>query len=340
MARGHAVTAWEPSDSWSAANLVANHGEPALDAFREAYPDLPVRVYDPATLDLSAALDAIDLAIVHEWNEPSLVAAIGSHRQRNPALRILFHDTHHRSVTDVDGLARYDLAHYDGVLAFGESVREQYRKHGWASRAWTFHEAADTRVFYPMPRGETSGDIVWIGNWGDDEREAELRGFLIEPVRDLQLRAAVCGVRYPAHALAELQRAGIAYHGWLPNYRAPAVFSQYRFTVHIPRRPYAEALPGVPTIRVFEALACGIPLISAPWTDSESLFPAGSYLTAANGAQMRLRMRAFLHDSELCRSVAQQGLAAIRQRHTCAHRATELLNIFAELAPVRAGVAA
>ena len=73
-------------------------------------------------------------------------------------------------------------------------------------------------------------------------------------------------------ALRELADAGIEYGGWLPNYRAPEVFSRYRVTVHIPRRPYVDALRGIPTIRPFEALACGIPLISAPWHDSEKLF--------------------------------------------------------------------
>ncbi len=79
----------------------------------------------------------------------------------------------------------------------------------------------------------------------------------------------------PQHALDELAEAGIEYGGWLPNYRVPEVFARYRVTLHIPRRPYARALPGIPTIRPFEALACGIPLISAPWQDSEDLFRPG-----------------------------------------------------------------
>ena len=55
----------------------------------------------------------------------------------------------------------------------------------------------------------------------------------------------------------------------------PTSFAQHRMTIHVPRRPYVEALPGIPTIRVFEALACGIPLVSAPWQDEEALVPAG-----------------------------------------------------------------
>lgn len=338
--RGHDVTAHEPADSWSATHLVEAHGESALEGFRAVYPRLAVSVYDPAGLDLASLLDGVDLAIVHEWNEPSLVAAIGLERKRNPSLRVLFHDTHHRSVTDPSSMARYDLQHYDGVLAFGESVRARYLEKGWATRVWTFHEAADTRVFHPRESAEVLGDLVWIGNWGDGEREAELREFLIEPVRSLQLRAQVYGVRYPDRALAALEDASIAYGDFLPNYLAPALFAKYRFTVQIPRRPYTEALPGVPTIRVFEALACGIPLISAPWRDSEKLFPDGSFFKAESGAEMREIMRALVDNPELGRATAAQGLDAILSRHTCGHRATQLLSIASSIRTSHSEVAA
>src|SRR5205085_3766353 len=129
--------------------------------------------------------------------------------------------------------------------------------------------------------------LVWIGNWGDDERTAELHEFLLEPVQSLQLKARVYGVRYPQHALDALASAGIEYGNWLANYEAPSVFSRFKFTVHVPRRPYVKALPGIPTIRVFEALACGIPLVCSPWQDVEELFTAGQdYLVARDGEQM------------------------------------------------------
>ena len=64
------------------------------------------------------------------------------------------------------------------------------------------------------------------------------------------------------------------------------VFAQARVTIHVPRGPYARVLAGIPTIRVFEALACGIPLICSPWSDREGLFPPGTYLSVASGAQM------------------------------------------------------
>ena len=112
-----------------------------------------------------------DLVLVHEWNEPSLVARIGSHHKRSRRYTLLFHDTHHRSVTDSDAMSRYDLSGYDGVLAFGASLAAVYRRNGWGRRVWVWHEAADVRRFKPVA-AEKEGDLVWIGNWGDDERTA------------------------------------------------------------------------------------------------------------------------------------------------------------------------
>jgi spore maturation protein CgeB len=345
--RGHDVRLYEPADAWSVQNLTSDHGHEALDATRVAYQALGSVRYDPAALDLDEALDGADLVIVHEWNTHDLVRRIGEQRCRRRFV-LLFHDTHHRSVSEPHAMAAYDLSNYDGVLAFGEVIRERYLEHGWAARAWTWHEAADVRRFKPSPnrvehRTEDAGtpDVVWIGNWGDDERTAELDEFLIEPVRRAAMKGTVHGVRYPEHAIAMLEGAGLAYRGWIANYRVPEVFARHRMTVHVPRRPYVEALPGIPTIRPFEALACGIPLISAPWDDVEGLFrPGADYLVARNGAEMQRHMRAVRCDTTLASSLATHGLETIRARHTCAHRVDELCAIVAALTSTPALAAA
>jgi spore maturation protein CgeB len=87
-------------------------------------------------------------------------------------------------------------------------------------------------------------------------------------------------------------------------------------------------LPGIPTIRIFEALACGIPLVSAPWEDSEGLFSAGEdFLIARDGAEMRRQLTAIRSDRELAESLAIRGRATIEARHSCAHRVDELISI-------------
>lgn len=331
VARGHRVEVFEPSDAWSVQNLVRQAGETAATAYREAYPQLDSSLYDLRELDLDRVLDGVDLVLVHEWNDPALVARVGRHR-RTAGYRLLFHDTHHRAVTAPHEMAAMDLRDYDGVLAFGDIVRRTWLERGWASRAWTWHEAADTRVFRPRV-AERLADLVWVGNWGDDERTAELAHFLFEPTRALALSGSVFGVRYPAEGRAAVEDAGLRYSGWLPNHRVPEVFAAHRVTMHVPRRPYAEQLRGIPTIRVFEALACGIPLVSAPWSDDERLFDPGSdYLVARDGSEMRSHLRAVLGDPDLAAALAESGRRTIMARHTCAHRVDDLLGILGDLA--------
>jgi spore maturation protein CgeB len=329
--REHEVTVYEPAGGWSVANLIKDHGAKPLEEFRRQYPGLKSTHYESDALDLDEALAEADLVIVHEWNKHELVRRIGEHHAAHDSYCLLFHDTHHRAVSQPEEMAAYDLSEYDGVLVFGETIRERYLAEGWAERVWVWHEAADVTRFSPRSSTELRGDVVWIGNWGDDERAAELDEYLIRPAADLELKAAVYGVRYPADALERLGAAAIEYRGWLPNWEVPKIFGDYRATVHVPRRPYVERLPGIPTIRMFEALACGIPLVSAYWNDAERLFtPGKDYLVAHSGKEMREKLRRVLGDPEFAGELAEHGRRTILARHTCSHRVDQLLEIVRE----------
>ncbi|PTX18979.1 spore maturation protein CgeB [Pontibacter mucosus] len=330
--RGHRVQVYEPENGWSLQNLVEGYGKEKLDELQAYYPGLSTNFYRLESINLDDVLAEADLVLVHEWNEHELVKRIGEHRANGGKYRLLFHDTHHRAVTERESMAKYDLRHYDGVLAFGQKIRDLYLQEGWTRKAWTWHEAADTSVFYPREQETYEGDLIWIGNWGDEERTAELHEFLINPVKELGLKAKIYGVRYPEHARKALADAGITYGGWLPNYKAAEEFAKYKVTVHVPRRPYVEALPGIPTIRPFEAMACGIPLISSPWDDAEHLFtPGEDFLVARNGEEMKQHLQAILHNPEKANTLAARGLETIRSRHTCAHRVNELEKVCEEL---------
>lgn len=332
LALGHEARVLEPLRGWSMENLRRERGEAAIDAFNQAFPRLRSTFYDPATLDLDRALEGADVVIVHEWNPPELIARLGRHRARTGGFKLLFHDTHHRVVSAPQEMRALDLSSYDGVLAFGEALGRRYEQLEHVPRAWVWHEAADTRVFRPMPGLEKPLDLVWVGNWGDGERSRELMEYLIHPVRDLGLRARIYGVRYPAQATRALAEAGIEYGGWVANFRVPALFACSRLTVHVPRRFYREQLPGIPTIRMFEALACRMPLVTAPWEDSEKLFtPGRDYLVAQDGAQMRRCLGRLLQDPAFAQEIAEHGYRTVLRRHTCAHRVQELLGICREL---------
>ena len=107
--RGHDVQSFETAHSWSLDNLVRDHGPAGLRPFELAYPDLKPSLIDRhSTAELERACDGADLVIVHEWNEPAMVAAIGRLRRR-ARFTLLFHDTHHRAVSDPDAIRAFDL---------------------------------------------------------------------------------------------------------------------------------------------------------------------------------------------------------------------------------------
>ena len=327
ISRGHDVRVFEPEDAWSLHNLLGDHGEGGLAGFSERYPELSSRTYTRSEEGAAHAWGA-DLVIVHEWNDPELVAAVGRLRARGGNFTLLFHDTHHRAVSAPDEMRAFDLRAYDGVLAFGRTLARVYEGWGWGDRAFVWHEAADTKRFRPPERAQRRDGLVWIGNWGDGERSSELVEFMLRPAADADLPLDIYGVRYPPEAKRTLAEYGARYHGWLANAAAPDVFAVHLATVHVPRRFYSEVLPGIPTIRVFEALACGIPLVSAPWDDCEHLFRVGEdFLMVSDGAAMGRALKDLKNDPALRESLVRSGLETIRTRHSCAHRVDELLDI-------------
>lgn len=324
--RGHSVHAFEPANGWSRTNLIAAHGPAPVAEFAREFPELSSTSYTK-DIDIQQALDGADVVVVHEWTDPAIVAAIGRARLSRP-FTLFFHDTHHRAVSAPEEMRAFDLSAFDGVLAFGNALAEIYRRWGWRDRVFTWHEAADTKKFRPAAIDRPRNGVVWIGNWGDDERSRELEVFLLRPAAIAGAPLDIYGVRYPQTALSALARHGATYRGWVANARVASVFHQHLATVHVPRRYYAKVLPGIPTIRVFEALACGIPLVCAPWDDVESLFrPGEDFLVGRSEAELTRHLRALLHDGALRATLVANGLERIRARHSCSHRVDELLEI-------------
>lgn len=329
---GHEVLVLEEPRGWSKTNLLQEErGERALAEFARAYPELDI-VERPGggASELELALEAMDVVIVHEWNTPEVIAEVLAVRDR-AGFKVLFHDTHHRASSSPAQMAQMQVARFDGVIAFGASLRTIYREQFRVERVWVLHEAADTSVFFP--RGaELRQDVAWVGNWGDDERAAEIREFLLGPASRMpERRFAIWGVRYPAEALAALDEAGAVYDGYLPNLEAPAVYAASALTVHIPRQQYAATMRGIPTIRVFEVLASGVPLVSAPWEDTEELFRPRDLRFVTSGDQMEHILRELLDDPEAAEEQAARGLETVLARHTCRHRALELTAICEEV---------
>lgn len=336
---GHQVRCYEELVGWSLDNLIKNEGEQAIaviDQFRAAYPELEIMFYQSTHPGfrkfLCQELKDCDLVLLHEWNAPVVVNSVLELR-RERGFIALFYDSHHRAYSQTGEILKFHLHLVDGVLAFGETLRRIYAESLGVPRTWTFHEAADVSRFCPQARAKDI-DLLWIGNWGDDERSQELQEFLIAPAAALPgCRVVAHGVRYPDSAIAMLREAGVEYRGYLPNLQAAEVYGASAVTLHVPRRHYASGLNGIPTIRVFEALACGVPLLCSPWSDEENLFsPGQDYLVAKDGKALQAQLEDLLRDEVARRQLAEHGVKTIRERHTCAHRAEQLISIYEELA--------
>lgn len=337
QADGHRVTIYEPEGGWSLQNLLADQGEAGLAGLRRTYPELHSHTYSRSTA-IDALVDDADVVIAHEWNEPWVLNALARAR-RSHRFTFLFHDTHHRAISDPRALYGDWMMDCDGVLVFGESLAAMYRQHDWHDRLCVWHEAADTTVFKPPATASVRQGLVFVGNWGDNERNTTLVQFLLRPAQASGSPLDVFGVRYPPSACGTLAAHGAHYRGFVANADVPSTFAHYRATVHVPRSFYVKHLPGIPTIRVFEALACGIPLLSAPWDDTESLFEPETFLVAQNSAAMERLMQSILHDDALWDHLAAKGLRQIEARHSCTIRAQELLDFVTSLQPQTARVA-
>lgn len=308
LARRHDVRIYEPRDASGRADR-----DQVSALARQLYPRIRPKRYDLATIDLEEALDDVDLVLVHHESDPELVRRVSERRERPGArFKALFHDTHHRAITDEASRASLHLSGFDGVLAYGAALRDVYQRRSWAKRTWVWHEAADPRVFFPVPpppRGK-EGDVVWTGDAKDDE----LRTLLLDPVRELGISAQ-----------------GITESGPVPSFRVPDVFARFKCTVHT-GGDRARAVPGVPSIDVFDALACAIPLVCAPWEDTEGLFtPGRDYLVAQDGADMKRHLRLLVNDAHARSELSRHGRSTILARHTCAHRVDELIAIAGDL---------
>jgi spore maturation protein CgeB len=332
---GTEITAYEPETAWSIENLRAEPaGEQALDGFASLFSDLNIQTYSAEeSRDLwRERLRGTDLVVLHEWNPAALSQLLLSLREEL-GFKLLFHDTHHRASSSPESFREFGLERFDGVLAFGRALEMVYRERFGLTNVWTLHEAADTTNFRPLPDREREPLIAWIGNWGDGERSREICDYLLRPAERLAPRfhTRIYGVRYPEEGLEALRTHRVEYAGYLPNLEAPCVYARAMLTVHIPRQQYSQVMDGIPTIRVFEALACGIPLVSAPWNDSEELFRSGEFTMAASSLEMLHGMQTLLKEPHLAEDQAARGLETVLARHTCTHRARQLIGIFEEI---------
>ncbi|HLU65937.1 MAG TPA: glycosyltransferase, partial [Kofleriaceae bacterium] len=166
---------------------------------------------------------------------------------------------------------------------------------------------------------EPTADLGYMGTYSED-RQPGLERLLIAPARACpERRFAVAGPMYP-EAIAWPDNVRRIEHLAPPDH--PAFYGGLRFALSVTRADMARAGYS-PSVRLFEAAACGTPVISDPWPGLESFFePGREILVARSTAEVVATLRGMREEER--RALGQRARAAALSRHTAAHRAFEL----------------
>jgi len=220
----------------------------------------------------------------------------------------------------VDYIGPRGLADFDLVLSYtgGRALDELKRRLG-ATRVMPLYGSVDPQVHRPvLPETRFAADLSYLGTYAAD-RQAALERLLIEPARRLpEQRFVIAGAQYPA----EFPWApNIAFVRHLEPAQHPAFFSSSRLTLNITRSAM-QAMGYCPSGRLFEAAACGVPLLSDRWEGLEQFFTPGSEILLADTTEEA--MAALQLNEGVLRKIARQARDRAMNEHTALHRVFQL----------------
>ena len=232
---------------------------------------------------------------------------------------------------DHEYLAPQLVPRYDLYLSFtgGPTLRRIERELG-SPRARALYCAVDPKRHVPV-EAERRYELGYLGTYSDD-RQPALERLLLEPARRLpEARFAVAGPQYPDGIEWPANFERIQH---LPPARHVGFYAAQAFTLNVTRAAMARA-GWSPSVRLFEAAACGVPVISDPWPGLEELFRPGREILVAHGSEDVVRFLRETGEDER-RAIGERARRRVLAEHTAERRAEELEGHVAELAGARA----
>jgi spore maturation protein CgeB len=227
---------------------------------------------------------------------------------------------------DFEYLHPRQIAGYDLYLSFtgGPTLKRLQREYG-SPRARALYCSVDPELYFPE-RAPLEWDLGYMGTYSDD-RQPSVNAFLLEPARHEPGRKfIVAGPQYPD---TERWPANVTHQPHLPPAEHRAFYNSQRFTLNVTRKDMIAA-GWSPSVRLFEAAACGTPIISDRWPGLESLLvPHQEILLVDRKADVLEILRRTGEDERL--RIAERARERILAEHTAAHRAAEVENHAVEL---------
>jgi spore maturation protein CgeB len=314
-AAGHDVTFLERDQPWYA----ANRDLPAPD-FCELHFYTSVASLE-SYVGTVATADAIIIGS-YVPDGPEVIAWANQHRRG----RLCFYDID--TPITVQGLATGSIDYlnvesirlFDLYLSFtGGPILTLLQERYHARRAVPLYCSVDPALYHPTGAAKR-WDLGYLGTYSPDRQET-LDRLLLEPARQLpNLRFVVAGPQYPLEV------------GWPPNvewiqHLPPAehadFYSSLDWTLNVTRRDMIQSGYS-PSVRLFEATACGVPVLSDRWAGIEDAFTPGDDLLVLDHTTEVVEVLTRPHSQR--KAIASTGRATTLRRHTGERRAEELIN--------------
>ncbi|MGE5157408.1 MAG: glycosyltransferase [Gemmatimonas sp.] len=192
--------------------------------------------------------------------------------------------------------------------------------------ARTLYCSADLELYRPC-KAAPKWSLGYLGTYSDD-RQPQLENLLLAPARELSdAQFVVAGSKYPER-LAWPANVGRIEH--LAPHEHPAFYAQQRFTLNVTRADM-RSLGFSPSVRLFEAAACGTPIISDRWPGLETIFTPGSEILLASSPREVIQIINEISDERRL-SIAERARQHIQREHSPDHRARQLENYYLEAA--------
>ncbi|MGZ5114729.1 MAG: CgeB family protein [Burkholderiales bacterium] len=220
---------------------------------------------------------------------------------------------------DHEYLAPAQIAHYDVYLSFtgGPTLRRLELDYG-SPMARVLYCSVDPELYFPQPQA-ARWDLGYMGTYSDD-RQPTVDALLIEPARQWCAgRFAVAGPQYPVHVQWPLN---VDYTSHLPPSEHRTFYNMQRYTLNVTRADMIAA-GWSPSVRLFEAAACGAPIISDRWDGIETLLAPGREILLARSASEVLRILRDIGEEER-QAIGSRARRRVLNEHTAAHRAEQL----------------
>jgi spore maturation protein CgeB len=224
-----------------------------------------------------------------------------------------------------DGLAGFDL-----VLSYtGGTALDELKSRLGAERVAPLYGSVDPEAHRPAtPLDDYRADLSYLGTWAADRQEA-LDALFLEPARRLpQQRFLIGGSQYPVDFP---WGPNVFYVRHVPPPDHPAFYSSSRLTLNVTRGAMAR-MGYCPSGRLFEAAACGVPVLSDSWEGLDRFFEPGKEILVA-GSPAEAVAALSLSDAELAR-IARAARERTLAEHTAERRAEELVRLIEESAPL------